>query len=281
MSDTMPPTAGRSMTLRVLTLNVWNTDGAPERQELLRAGVAALDADLISLQEVVRTDDYDQLDWILGDTDLHAVHQLDLIDAPSWGGTALASRWAPTRTVGTLLPGRVVGACAIAAVIPLPIGVDLLFHAVKPSAQFDHEADRCRQAIAITALDEQLRGPAPSIIAGDFDATPDADCMRFYTGRGVLDGRSVHFRDAWEQAGEGGPGHTWTSDNPGVAATTALGWIQIPHRRRIDHILVGGPFAHPDVHARIVRCDVVLADPPASDHYGVLAEIELVVQPPH
>src|SRR5262249_41819763 len=156
-----------------------------------RDGIAALDPDLIALQEVVGTG---LLEELLSGTDLTGFHQRDLTGEAqgdtSWMQTAVATRWKPASVTARALPGRTPYAAVVAATIPLPIGCDLLFLAAKPSWQFDEEAERCAQALAITALDQELRAEAPTILAGDFDATPDAACMRFYTGKSPLDGRS-------------------------------------------------------------------------------------------
>jgi endonuclease/exonuclease/phosphatase family metal-dependent hydrolase len=276
-----PPPGRASMGIKILTLNVWNTEGPAERQETLRSEIQALDADLICLQEVVRRPDYDQLRFLLGDTGLHLVHDTDLINGTTWG-SAIATRWKPTSVAARRLAGADSGPTAIAAVVPLPIGEAMLFLGVKPSYKFTDEAARCRQAVEIAALEEEFRQAAPTVIAGDFDAEPDNECMRFYTGRAPLDGRSAHFRDSWALAGDGGPGHTWTTDNAWVAGAAASGWIQIPHRRRIDYILAGSPENHPDVLSRITSCRIVLdSDPAPSDHYGVIADLELSPHRPH
>jgi endonuclease/exonuclease/phosphatase family metal-dependent hydrolase len=245
------------------------------RQEQLRAQVRALDPDLVCLQEVVVSDDYDQLGFLLGGTGLHTVHDTAGLAGATWG-TAIATRWAPTHIETVRLTHSEPGPTMIAAVVPLPIGVEMLFLGVKPAYKFTDEAARCRQALEITALEERLREQAPTVIAGDFDAQPDNECMRYYMGRAPLDGRSVHFRDAWELAGDGGPGHTWTTGNPWVEQVTSTGWIQAPHQRRIDYILLGSPEHHAAVLSKISFCRVVLnLAPIPSDHYGVLAEIEL------
>lgn len=265
------------ITLRVLTLNVWNVDGEPERQQLLCDGVAALEPDLVSFQEVVRTPEYDQLAALVAGTELTGVHQLDVAPESS-GGTALASRWAPTSVEYARLPGasgEPDHANALAAVIPLPNGLEMLFLAVKPTWRLDGEADRQAEIRTITDLDARLHRPAPTIIAGDFDATPDADCMRYLAGRAAIDGHSVYYHNAWDVAGDGGPGHTWTHENPLTVPIIDYLVRQPGHARRIDHILVGSFHRHPDFTARIQRCEVVLTDPPVSDHYGVLADIEI------
>lgn len=263
-----------SLTLRVLTLNLWNTEGPLRRQQLLPGAIAALRPDLASLQEVGRA----QLSDVLAETGLSSVHQTDLLtptEAASSAGTALASRWAPSAVEAIELPEAVSAECAIAATIPLPVGGDLLFVAVKPTWRLDSEAARVAQAHTIADFDAKLRGRVPSVIAGDFDATPDSDSMRYLAGRAVVDGTSVHYHDSWAVAGDGGPGHTWTSANPFAAPVIDELIGQSPHARRIDYVLVGSRHNHPEVAARVRRCEVVLTDPPVSDHYGVLAEIEI------
>ena len=66
---------------------------------------------------------------------------------------------------------------------------------------------------ALTELDARHRRELPTIIAGDFNAAPDAASIRFLSGLQSLNGHSVHYHDAWAVAGEGA-GHTWTTDNP-------------------------------------------------------------------
>lgn len=265
----------QSINLRVLTLNVWNTSGPPERQQQLRDAIRGLDADLISLQEVVKSDGSDQLDFLLGDSGLHLVHDSDLIDGPTWG-TAAAARWSPSRIEGQRLTAHPLGPTVIALSVPLPIGEELLFLAVKPSYKFTEEAVRCRQAVEISALERRLRRAAPTVIAGDFDAAPDHECMRFYTGRAPLNGQSIHFRDAWEIAGSAEPGFTWSTDNSWVAPAADTGWIQVPHHRRIDYVLIGSPEDHARVISHVSSCAVVFdAEPAPSDHYGVIADLAL------
>ncbi|TDO51643.1 endonuclease/exonuclease/phosphatase family metal-dependent hydrolase [Kribbella sp. VKM Ac-2527] len=265
----------RALKLRILTLNVGGFDGAPERQALLRKGIADIAPDLVALQNVARTEERDQLSELLGDTPLYGTHQLDVLQASSVG-TALASRWQPTDVTGIQLPGDENGvANALAADIPLPGGLRLAFLAVKPTWRLDAEAVRCKQARAIADLDARRRQAVPSIIAGDFDATPDADCMRYLTGRAAIDGHSVYYHDAWAIAGDGSPGYTWTSENE--LATPVIEQVvgQTAHARRIDHVLVGSWHAHPGYAARIRSCRVALTDPPVSQHYGVVVDLEI------
>jgi endonuclease/exonuclease/phosphatase family metal-dependent hydrolase len=62
----------------------------------------------------------------------------------------------------------------------------------------------------------------PTVIAGDLNAGPEAASIRYLSGLQTLNGRGVHYHDAWTVAGHG-PGHTWTVDNPVAAAEETLG----------------------------------------------------------
>lgn len=268
-----------AIVLRVLTCNVWNLDGEPDRQYRLREGILALRPDVVALQEVVRTPAEDQLAMLFSGTGFHLAHQFESPEttpADSIHGVALASRWRPTRVDALALPqGAHEGGIrsALAATIALPNGLDILVMVVKPSWELDGEAMRVQQAQAIAEFEAKLRAGAPSIIAGDFDATPDADSLRYLTGRAVVDGTSVYYSDAWAVAGDGGPGHTWTAGNPLAAPLVDLLIGQPSHARRIDYILVGSRLNHRGTVSRVRSCHVVLTDPPVSDHFGVLAEI--------
>jgi endonuclease/exonuclease/phosphatase family metal-dependent hydrolase len=108
------------------------------------------------------------------------------------------------------------------------------------------------------------------IVAGDFDADPDAASIRFWTGRQSLEGTSVCYRDAWESANPHTPGDTFTPENPLVADPD---W---PFRR-IDYILVrcgehGGPTL------TITDCRRIFVQPTdgvwVSDHFGLVADLE-------
>lgn len=104
------------------------------------------------------------------------------------------------------------------------------------------------------------------VLAGDLDADPDSTSIRFWTGRHPLHGLSVCYRDAWEATHPGRPGHTYTPDNQlMVDEDWPFG--------RVDDVLVrcaehGGPAL------RIRDCRMIGHDPPASDHHGVLTDLE-------
>ncbi|MGH9055197.1 MAG: endonuclease/exonuclease/phosphatase family protein, partial [Acidimicrobiales bacterium] len=141
------------MHIRVLTMNVQNTEGTPGRQHLLNKILRRLAPDLVSLQEVATPE---QLDSLLVGTDMHGTHQSQLMVEESpfvdrYGGTAVATRW-PHRVV-EVLDQRLVDApdvpwCTLAAATPLPDLGDVLFIATTSSWRLDAEAHRERQALA-------------------------------------------------------------------------------------------------------------------------------------
>jgi endonuclease/exonuclease/phosphatase family metal-dependent hydrolase len=209
------------MRLRVVTLNVWNTEGDARRPELIHHELKRLDPDLVAFQDVVQTCGVKMLNRLLDGLNLHATHQADVQRyipryAERYGGTGIASRW-PHEAIEAL-DLRVVGAvdvpwATLAVSVALPDVGEMLFIAATAAWRPAAEAAREQQVIAITDLDARHRRDLPTLIAGDFNATPDAASIRYLTGRQSLKGRSVLYHDAWTVAGEG-PGYTWTVDNP-------------------------------------------------------------------
>jgi endonuclease/exonuclease/phosphatase family metal-dependent hydrolase len=118
---------------------------------------------------------------------------------------------------------------------PDPVGPLLIVNHL-PSWQLGFEHERELQAVAAARIIEEVVGRRSmhEVLAGDFDATPDAASVRFWSGRQSLSGMSVCYRDAWESTHPGDPGHTFTPRNPLVSD---LEWL-LELGRRIDYIMV-------------------------------------------
>jgi hypothetical protein len=88
-----------------------------------------------------------------------------------------------------------------------------------PDYQPGHERERCLKAVTAARRLESLAGefPGPVIVAGDMDADPASDSMRFWTGRHVIEDMSVCYRSAWESAHPGEPLVTFAPENPNSA----------------------------------------------------------------
>lgn len=274
------------MRVRVVTLNVWNTEGDPRRLDLINQELRRLAPDLVALQEVIQTDRERSLPRLLHRMDLHGTHQADLQSvippfADRYGGSAVASRW-PYKVVEVLdlrLPDAAdLPWATLAAVIDLPGEGELLFIATTAAWRLNSEAARERQAIALGDLDARHRRMLPTILAGDFNAGPDAASIRYLMGRQSLGGRSVFYHDAWSVAGEGA-GHTWTVDNPNAKAGADQIVGQAGYRNRFDYVFIGGWDAHPKAQARVQSAKLCFDQPIdgvwASDHFGVVVDLEI------
>jgi endonuclease/exonuclease/phosphatase family metal-dependent hydrolase len=262
---------------RVLTLNVYGVDvDWPARRQRMIDGFRELNADLIVLQETVVRDSYDQVRDVLG-AQFAIVHQS--ARHSSGMGVSTVSRW-PVGDVHefdlhvTARTGDFPCAVLVTEVLaPEPIGRIWLANHF-PSWQPAYEVERQQQALIAARELERLVSAKGGhvIVAGDLDADPDSDSIRFWTGRHGADGLSVCYRDAWASVRDHSPGGTFLPSNPYSADWD---W---PFRR-IDYVMVrcgdhGGPTL------RIVDCARIFDGPSstASDHYGVMADLRLPEQ---
>ncbi len=274
--------------LRVMTANIWNyQEPYAARMKLLRARIEALSPDLIGFQEAGwAPGEEHQVSQLLKDLGYFIHHERDGIP-PAEQPTkkqlldvAVASRWPTSKVELWQLPGT-GKALAVQVAVPEPFG-PLLFVSTFGTARWQLNRESYREQGAV-ALDQHVRERAssegfPPIIAGDFDAVPEAASIRYLTGLQSLAGKSTHYRDAWAWAGDPEQaGFTWTTRSPYVAKIARDAFQADSHHRRIDYILVGSPHHYRRL-ARIVSCRVVLDSPDdagvwPSDHFGVLAEI--------
>jgi endonuclease/exonuclease/phosphatase family metal-dependent hydrolase len=263
------------MSLGVLTLNLWHDQGPyPKRKQRIREWIERLEPDLIGFQEALRGAHWDQTAELLENLG----YQLDFVSARDfWSdpqlefGNAAASRWPVTKRETLRLPeseDQEVRA-ALALTVAAPAGA-IRFTVTHLNWRLDHGYVRERQVVALCAfvLERLPEGGFPPILVGDFNAEPDSSEIRYVTGLQSLEGRSVHFRDAWREAGDGGDGVTWSNRNP-----YAVPWLEPD--RRIDYVFVGRPRA--DGVGSVESCRVVCDDEQdgvwPSDHFGVYAEL--------
>jgi endonuclease/exonuclease/phosphatase family metal-dependent hydrolase len=256
--------------MRVATLNTWGMRGDwTARLPVFRDGFRELDADIVTLQETIRTEDTDQAAEMLGPEYHLAQQQAREKDGQ---GITTASRHPFGRIleVDLHVTGRTrdfACTCLITEVLaPEPFGrVWVANHF--PDYQLDHERERCLQAAAAAQRLEALIGESPGhmIVAGDMDADEASDSMRFWTGRHVIGDLSVCYRSAWESARPGERLMTFTPENPNSADPD---W---PFRG-IDHVLIRCGASGPTLPVRGCRRIFDHGHASASDHYGLLAE---------
>jgi endonuclease/exonuclease/phosphatase family metal-dependent hydrolase len=271
-------------TLRILTLNCWNvSEPYAARMAIARAAIAALDPDLVGLQEViVRRDGFDQGADLLAGRGYHVAYAPAFrwterghvpcdADGDSFGNL-IASRWPIVASERRTLPGEEMDErrCALAAHVDAPFG-RIAVVCTHLAWQPDHGALRERQ---VRAVDELVRDWAsgtdlPPLVVGDLNAEPDADEVRFLSGLTALDGRRTYYQDAWRVRGTG-PGFTWDNRNPHAA-------LMFEPNRRLDYIFVGGtkPTGRGWIERVALACDQPVDGIFASDHFGVVADIRI------
>lgn len=291
-------------TLRVITLNFWGTEPPLERRLALAIRqLRSLAPDVICLQEVRPLDGLsgrttaDALAETLG---MHAHYAKACewqagegsMTKPGQEGLAILTR-APLeesralplpepRTADTrlLLSGRVT-----------TDGGPVWVHTTHLHYRLEDGLAREKQVLAIDAEIRVLgrdKDSAPQILCGDFNATPDSDEIRFLRGLTTLDGRRTHWQDAWLrlhrecQPGDGPQqGITWSSENE---FTRPLRSLDID--RRIDYVFVTS--RKKDGRATVHGSQVVMTEREgqgpdeicASDHYGVMADVQVVPNSP-
>ncbi len=138
---------------------------------------------------------------------------------------------------------------------------------------------RTAESRDLLARIKKLGPRIPIIVAGDFNAPPDAaEIEAFRDGGPFLD------------AGPAGAFVTWDpARNPNIAFSAALrdargkaragadllGALDSAIARRLDYIFLGPPFAPEDVRSSRIVFDTGAGGVPPSDHFGVFAEIDL------
>ncbi len=262
--------------IRVATLNIWNRMGSWEdRLRVIRHHLESLAPDVLALQEVIRLEgeyDVNQAEEIARGFGYHIAFGRG-VDSEPWGlGNAILSKWPIARTLTFGLPGTDEARSVVYAQIDAPTGKLPVF-----STHLNwklHEGHvRQLQVRALTSFIQSVApvGAAhglPAVVAGDFNAEPDSDEIRFMKGHASLGGQCVYYADCFGAAGDGSVGTTFSRKNPYARE------LREPNRR-IDYVFVRGP----DEKLRGEPLDArVCFDAPrgevwASDHFGVVATI--------
>lgn len=263
-------------TMRIVTWNVWGRYGQwRERQAGIEDTLATAAPDVVCLVESWSASEQNQPGLIAGRLGFeHTVFaggwpQED--ENEDWvSGIGLVSRWPVTSHEHRVLAAEdesEAGAALFATVAgprgPIQLFVVILHYPLDGSAARQAQV---RQLAGF--IQERTRRRHPIVVCGDFNAGPDADELRMLTGRTATVAPGLVFYDAWEIAGDGTPGHTWSNRNP-------LAAVAMYPDRRFDYVLSAWPrrggAGHPVLCQRL---GVRPADEPQlSDHYGVLADL--------
>jgi endonuclease/exonuclease/phosphatase family metal-dependent hydrolase len=261
-----------STSVRVATWNVWGRYGRwRERQAGIEDALAAVAPDVVCLVESWSAPEAVQPDLIarrLGFEE--SLFEGDWIQEDWVSGIGVASRWPigsherhPLRGEDGAGVGEVLFAYIEGDRGPIQLYVVMLDYPLHGSALRQAQV---RQLASLIVESAQQRHPV--IVCGDFNAGADSDEIRMLTGRSTTAAPGLVFYDAWELAGDGTPGYTWSNRNP-------LAAVAMYPDRRFDYVLSAWPrlgaAGHP-LHCELLG--VVPADQPQlSDHYGVLADL--------
>jgi endonuclease/exonuclease/phosphatase family metal-dependent hydrolase len=261
-----------TQTLRLLTWNVWGRNGDWEsRQPAIDAAVVAARPDIIAIQETWRDGTaWPQLERVAAHLGFH-------VAAAEPGGTAgdlglgIVSRWpfAGCRVHSLPVAGSPPDSrIALETEVCTPCGI---FPVCTTHLSWPLDQSHVRQAqvrAIVTALASGQAGTRlPAVLCGDFNAEPGSDEIRMLNGQAAVPLPGVVFQDAWQVAGDGSPGHTWSRRNP-EAAKERFG------DARLDYILVQWAGRGAILSAEVI--DGRLPDGTwGSDHLAVLAEVDL------
>lgn len=260
-------------TLRVVTWNVWGRYGDQwrERQAGIQDELLEVVPDVVCLVEAWRQGETTQPELIAGHLGLAHHHFVGDWEQEDWvSGVGIVSRWPMSEPVRRPLrdeAGSGFGE-AVHVVVHGERGPLQLFVAVLDYS-LDASALRQSQVGQLTSfISEVARRRHPTVVCGDFNAGPDSDEIRMLSGRSAATAAGLVFYDAWEVAGDGTPGWTWSNRNP-------LAAVGLLPDRRFDYILTAWPrlggVGHP-THCGLLGVRPS-GQPQLSDHYGVVADL--------
>lgn len=253
------------MTLKVLTLNVWNVQADPSiRLDTLSSVLEASDIDIVLLQEVSRVD---------GTLECELVAQqagyTECLYSPAgrWQGRdeglAILSRWAVQHTETHALPSDpsdMARVLQLAVLLAPEGGARVLVGNTHLAYHLNASAIREAQVEAILAMLSSKLPQSVMCLGGDFNDTPDSRAVALVTAD-----QRLRFRDGWIEGGGDEPGWSFESRNPYVSPDL---WPN----RRIDYVFVSGCV---EVQHATLMLEMDSASGPVSDHYGVLVDCSL------
>ena len=263
--------------IRVVTINLWGEQPPLDRRMRgLVGGLAALEADVIALQEVrqvpgVVDNQAETLARGLG-------MQAHFVPATPWGGgdegLAILSRHPIVERLHSELPHATPDErrLVVGATIETPAGRFSAF-TTHLNYRLHHGAIREDQVTAVEALVASVESELPKVLMGDFNATPDSDEIRWLRGLHSIERRRVYYQDAWQRRHGEDHGYTWARRNP---HTDRLRWLALD--RRIDYIFVSA--LRKDGRGVVHDCRIVLDEPDEegcfpSDHFGLCADVQV------
>jgi endonuclease/exonuclease/phosphatase family metal-dependent hydrolase len=243
--------------LHVATLNIRNlADRWWERLPLLVGDMAALQPDLLGLQEVVYVLQQDRLIGAAGEGHYGAVR--GWAGRPEYGNSLLVKEPLAAADVERL--ELTLGRSAHRALVRLAGGTSVLVAVTHLHHTVDAAADRDAQAAAILDWLEGAPAADATVVMGDFNADPEEPAYaRMAAG----------FRSAYTEANGAEPGVTWPS------GLQAPGMDTDGEPDCLDYIWVRGTVRVADARLAWERPDPTDPTLYPSDHFGISAHLEI------
>jgi endonuclease/exonuclease/phosphatase family metal-dependent hydrolase len=262
--------------LRCLTLNLWGAEPPlVERMAVVAQGLTALAPGVVALQEVREVPQKlaNQAETLGQAAGFHHVFAPAVPFGGGHEGLAILARDEILEHAHIELPHATPDERRILLSARIRHGQGSVWvHTTHLNYRLAHGKEREDQVQAIAAAMAERTGDAPQILMGDFNARPESDEIRWLRGQVTLRDRRTYFQDAWERLHPGEAGWTWARSNP---YTAKLAFLEPD--RRIDYIFVTP--MRGNGRGTIHACDMVFREPVgqvfASDHYGLLAEVQI------
>jgi endonuclease/exonuclease/phosphatase family metal-dependent hydrolase len=243
--------------LSVLTLNLWNVNQPlGVRMDRLVDYLLADPPDVVALQEDRRAGTRLQSATIAARAGYPFVHTIRATSDP-WPeeGLAVLTRRPSRPWPATVLPRlRVLQRVVLRCPWGTPRVVIANTHLAHRRSDGAYRLEQTR--IVCGVLGRSL-GRMPVVLCGDLNDEPRSETVETFRRAGMT--------DAWDAAGGGRAGVTFSSANPWTGSAR---WPD----RRLDYVLVSGELG-------IEACAVVLTGAdgwgPVSDHYGVRVQLRL------
>jgi endonuclease/exonuclease/phosphatase family metal-dependent hydrolase len=244
--------------LHVATLNILNlADRWWERLPLILADMAALQPDLLALQEVVYVMGQDRLIGAAGEGSYRAVR--GWAGRPEYGNSLLVKAPLDATDVERLDLG--LGRSTHRGLVRLPGGSTVLVVVTHLHHTVDSEAERDAQAAALLEWLDGAPVADATVAMGDFNADPRESTYARMTAAG--------FRSAYAEANGAEPPVTWPSGLQAPAMDTD------GDPDCLDYVWVRGAVRVLDARLAWDRPDATDPTLYASDHLGVSTHLEV------
>jgi endonuclease/exonuclease/phosphatase family metal-dependent hydrolase len=263
--------------LRCLTLNLWGAEPPLDRRmALVEQGLRDIAPDVVALQEVREIPDTlaNQAETLAQRLGLAHVFAPAMPFGGGHEGLAILSRTPILASEAVVLPHADQNERRILLSTLVSWGQGAVWaHTTHLNYRLAHGKQREDQVQAIATSIAGRASDAPQILMGDFNARPESDEIRFLRGLATLGGRRTYFQDAWVRLYPDQVGWTWARSNP---YTAKLAFLEPD--RRLDYVFVTP--MRGDGRGTVHACRMVFDKPDvdgtyASDHFGLLAEIQI------